>query len=120
MSDPYYSLDEDWDLIVASFRSQYGIRLTRELCGMKWREFSAYIAGLDGKTPLGRIISIRAEDDPDILKKFTPQQRRIRSQWRTRRANERPQEEVNAFLESMKNALIKMAGGNNADKAEVS
>ena len=38
MSDPYYSLDEDWDLIVASFQSQYGIRLTREIHSMKWHE----------------------------------------------------------------------------------
>ena len=94
MSDPYYSLDEDWDLIVASFQSQYGIRLTREIHSMKWREFSAYMAGLDGKSPLGRIISIRAEDDPEVLKRFTPEQRRIRSQWRSRRAKARPQEEI--------------------------
>lgn len=114
MSDPYYSLDEDWNLIVASFQSQYGIRLTREIHSMKWREFSAYITGLDGKSPLGRIISIRAEDDPEVLKRFTPEQRRIRSQWRSRRAKARPQEDVNAFIESMKKALIEMAGGNNA------
>lgn len=107
-------MDEDWDLIVASFQSQYGIRLTRELHNMKWREFAAYMAGLDGKSPLGRIISIRAEDDPEVLKRFTPEQRRIRSMWRSRRAKERPQEDVNAFIESMKKALIKMAGGSDA------
>ena len=35
MSDPYYDMEEDWDLIVASFQSMYGIRLSRDLSGMK-------------------------------------------------------------------------------------
>jgi hypothetical protein len=104
-------LAQDWELIVASFQSQYGLRLSRDLHSMKWSEFAALLNGLDGKSPLGRVVSIRGEDDPDVLKQFTPQQRRIRSQWRTRRAKEMPQSEVDAFLESMKQALIGLAGG---------
>ena len=96
---------------MASFQSQYGIRLSRDLSGMKWREFSAFLNGLDGKSPLGRIASIRAEDDPDVLKHFTPEQRRIRNRWRSRKAKQMPQKEIDAFLESMKQAFIGMAGG---------
>lgn len=96
---------------MASFQSQYGIRLSRDLSGMKWSEFAALLNGLDGKSPLGRIVSIRAEDDPDVLKHFTKEQRRIRSKWRTRRAKQMPQKEIDAFLESMKQAFIGMAGG---------
>ena len=96
---------------MASFQSQYGIRLSRDLSDMKWSEFAALLNGLDGKSPLGRIVSIRAEDDPDVLKHFTKEQRRIRSKWRTRRAKQMPQKEIDAFLESMKQAFIGMAGG---------
>ena len=101
MSDPYYSLDEDWDLIVASFQSQYGIRLTREIHNMKWREFSAMLSGLDSDTPLGRIVSIRAEDDPKILKEFSKSQREIRNKWRMRKAKTVPQKDLNQFLASI-------------------
>lgn len=91
----------------------YGLRLSRELPGMKWREFAALLAGLDAKTPLGRIVSIRSEDDPKRLKDFTPEMRKIRARWRQRKAKAMPQKNVDKFLESMKNAFISMAGGEN-------
>lgn len=96
---------------MASFQSQYGIRLSRELSGMKWREFSQFITGLDTKSPLGRIIAIRAEEDPEVLKSFTKDQHRVRNEWRQRKARQMPQESVDAFLESMKRAFLYMAGG---------
>ena len=89
----------------------YGIRLSRDLSGMKWREFASYIAGLDRETPLGRIIAIRAEDDPARIRQFTPEMRRIRSAWRSRKAKEMPQKNVDDFIESMKNAFLSMSGG---------
>lgn len=96
---------------MASFQSQYGIRLVRELRNMSWREFSAYLSGLDNRSPLGRIIAIRAEDDAERLRNFTPEMQQIRLRWRTRRAKAMPQQDVNEFLEAMKNAFINMAGG---------
>lgn len=98
---------------MASFQSMYGIRLSRDLGGMKWREFSAYVVGLGHDTPLGKIIAIRAENDPARLREFTPEMRRIRSKWRSRKAKQMPQNEVDAFLDSMKKALIGMSGGEN-------
>lgn len=53
---------------------------------MSWGEFASLLAGLSPETPLGRIVSIRAEDDKDMLKNFTPEQRRIRNEWRSREA----------------------------------
>ena len=67
-SDPYYDLIEDFDLVVSSFQSQYGIRLSRELpAGMKWEEFRDLLVGIGPDTALGRIASIRAEDRKEIL-----------------------------------------------------
>ena len=79
----WYDLIEDWELIEASFLTQYGIRL-RVVDDMSWNEFCTLLIGIMPKTPLGQIVSIRAEEDKDILKNFTDDQHRIRNEWRNR------------------------------------
>ena len=78
---------------------------------MSWDEFTDLLSGISPDTALGRIVAIRAEEDKDILKHFTPEQRRIRNEWRTRQAKKISPEERDKFLESMKQAFIDMAGG---------
>lgn len=51
---------------------------------MPWSEFCTLLAGIMPKTPLGQMVSIRSEEDKDILKIFTPEQHRIRNEWRTK------------------------------------
>lgn len=84
--EKWYDLFYDWDLIEASFTSQYGIRLRSEL-DMSWGEFSTLLAGIMPETPLGKIIAIRSETDKDMLKHFSKEQIRIRNEWRTRQFN---------------------------------
>lgn len=72
---------EDWGLIEASFTAQYGIRL-RTVDDMTYGEFSTLLTGLGENTPLGQIVSIRKEEDPEVLKNFTPDQHQIRNAWR--------------------------------------
>lgn len=105
-NEPYYDLNDDWALIVASFQSQYGIRLSRELDGMSWAEFSSYINGLGSDTPLGRIVGIRAEDRAEVLKEFTPEQRRIRNEYRQKIAQHRSEQEIDTALEQIKKAFV--------------
>lgn len=76
----WYDLYYDWDLIDASFATQYGIRLRSEK-DITWGEFSTLLAGLMPETPLGQVVSIRSETNKEILKQFTPYQRKIRSDW---------------------------------------
>ena len=38
---------------------------------MTWSEFATLLSGLMPDTPLGQIISIRAEKDKEIIKRFT-------------------------------------------------
>ncbi len=103
---------EDFDLIVASFQAQYGIRLSKELDTMKWDEFRALLVGIGPDTPLGRIVSIRSEDDEDILRYFTTDQNRIRNEWRNRRKKEDVSDaDQEWMLEQFKKAFISMAGG---------
>ena len=113
-SDPYYDLIDDFGLIVSSFQSQYGIRLSKELKTMKWDEFKDLLAGISPDTVLGRIVSIRAEDRKEVLEHFTPEQHRIRSEWKSKRAKyiaeKTDHNEMDAAIEGIKQALLKMAG----------
>ncbi|MCU6725777.1 bacteriophage Gp15 family protein [Muricoprocola aceti] len=114
-SDPYYDLIDDFGLIVSSFQSQYGIRLSRELpTGMKWDEFRDLLVGIGPDTALGRIVSIRAEEDEDILKNFTQEQHRIRNEWKRKRARilEKMTDRtaMEADLAGIKAAFMRMAG----------
>lgn len=95
---------------MASFRAQYGIKLSSDLPTMKWREFAAYMSGLDGKTPLGRIISIRAEKDSEVLMQFTPEQKRIHDKWAIRKARKMPKEDVDMVIEGLRRTFLRMAG----------
>lgn len=77
----FYDLIGDWELIEASFAQQYGIRLRRE-DDMSWDEFTTLLCGINGDTPLGRIVSIRSETDSETIKRFSPSEKKIRDEWR--------------------------------------
>lgn len=48
------------------------------------------VGGLMKDTPLGQIVLIRSEDNPDILKYFTPEQMEIRRKWQSFRMRHAP------------------------------
>ena len=77
---------------------------------MKWSEFSALLSGIGPDTALGRIVSIRAEEDEEMLKSFTSDMHRIRSEWRNRIARQKDQKTCDDFVEAMKIAFMDMAG----------
>lgn len=81
---------------------------------MKWGEFASLLTGLSADSPLGRVVQIRCEDDPKVLERFTPQQRRIRNKWREKAASSVSADNMNAVLEGFKQMFIKMAGGENS------
>jgi hypothetical protein len=95
---------EDWDLIVSSFLSQYGLRIrTKEFETVSWDEFKALISGISPDTALGRIVAIRSETDKDVIKHFTRDQRQIYDEWRKReiKMNQATFEKEMAGLERM-------------------
>ena len=73
---------------------------------MSWREFSYLLSGLSGETPLGRIVSIRAENDPERLRDFTPEERKIRNEYRKKIAKGRTDKEVENAMEQFRQAFI--------------
>ena len=81
---------------------------------MKWSEFSALLVGISPDTALGRIVAIRSENDKEILKRMTPSQRKIRSDWAMRRVKhiQTPDKvkERDAFLAAFLSALKQRSG----------
>lgn len=102
----YYDLFDDYALIESSFLEQYGIRL-RETDDMTWDEFCTYLSGLNEKTPLGRIVAIRSEKDPEIIKNMTPEQKRIRREWEKKSVSNLTNEEYEKIMRDMASGFIK-------------
>lgn len=107
--EAWYDLIEDWELIDASFTQQYGIRLSRD--EMSWYEFQTKLTMLNDKTALGQIISIRSENDPEMLKHFNADQKRIRNEYRQKKAKQMKStdKEYKMAMEGFKNMFKSMA-----------
>jgi hypothetical protein len=108
----FYDIFEDWDLIDASITQQYGIRMRYEP-DMKWDEFCSLVSGLLGDTPLGNIVQIRAETDPDRIKSMNSHEKSIRNAWFSRESKKK-QINKELYMEKMKqleNAMKSIARG---------
>lgn len=77
---------------------------------MPWREFKQLLAGLSPDTALGRIVAIRAENDKNVLKHFSKEQRRIRNAWQQRNAKAKNAEETERAIEQFKQMFLNLAG----------
>ena len=86
-------------MIEASFLEQYGIRLNE--VDMTWREFSDLVSCLSADTALGRIVTIRSEDDAEVLKNFTKGQKEIRDKWRKEHRKEQTKAEYEASMQEL-------------------
>lgn len=70
---------------------------------MSWSEFCTLLAGIMPKTPLGQMVSIRSEENNDMLKNFTPEQHKIRNEWRNRQVKTMSDEEKEETLKELQN-----------------
>ena len=111
-TDPYYDLFEDWDLIISSFMTQYGLRIrTKEFETVSWDEFRSLLAGLDPETPLGRVVAIRSETDDNVIKHFTTDQRRIYDNWRKHQMERMTPEAYDREMEGLERMFAALCGG---------
>lgn len=115
-TNDWYDLREDWALIESSIASQYGIRL-RQASDMPWSEFMNLVTGLLPETPLGAIVKIRSEDDPDMLKQFSSDQLAIRNKWRERQALQQLDnpEMLKQSMDNLSSMLKSMFGEGNVE-----
>lgn len=97
-------------MIESSFLKQYGIRLRTEE-DMSWQEFCSLLSGIMPDTPLGQIVSIRAEKDPKVLKNFTKEQKRVRREWLYRQNKKRSRGNGMEMLLSLQAGFREAYGG---------
>ena len=83
--------------------------LLHDLSKYTWSEFATLLSGLMPDTPLGQIISIRAEKDKEIIKRFTKDQKRIQSDWKRRQSKNVDKESYEDAMNAFKNMFISMA-----------
>lgn len=103
---------EDWDLIVSSFLSQYGLRIrTKEFESVSWDEFKSLLAGISPDTVLGRIVAIRSETDKDVIKHFTRDQKKIYDEWRNRKASSMTPDTYEKEMEYLEQMMAQLCGG---------
>lgn len=76
---------------------------------MPWDEFCSYVAGLMPDTPLGQIVSIRAENDLKVIRTFTPEQRKIRNDWKLKTASEKIDNEEQ-YMKDLEATLMRLFG----------
>lgn len=111
-TDPYYDLLEDWDLIISSFLTQYGLRIrTKEFETVSWDEFRSLLAGLSPETPLGRMVAIRSESDDNVIEHFTADQKKIWNAWRNRKAENMTQTEYDQQMIELERIMAALCGG---------
>lgn len=108
-NEQWYDMFDDWALVESSLTKQYGIRIRREIDTFTWGELSNLIAGIMPKTPLGNIISIRSETDPEKLKHFNAEQKKIRQEWLNRKNVRFNEETYDQKMKQLEAIFIQMA-----------
>lgn len=109
--DVFYDEEYDWDLIVSSFAEQYNIRLHHEYETISLVEFNRLLVGVNEKTVLGKIVTIRSETDQEILKTFGKEEHRIRKEWQKFRTKQMTKQEELQEVDNVLNMLKSMFGG---------
>lgn len=110
--ETWYDIKEDWPLIEASLAKQYSIRIRKEIGTMDYAEFCNLVSGLMPDTPLGNIIQIRSENDEEVLKNFTQEQKDIRWKYRNKIAKKISEEDFKNVIAEMQKTFREMAGDN--------
>ena len=78
--ESWYDLEYDRELIIQSIAKQYHI-LPSEQEELHYSDWFELLSGIMHDTPLGQIVRIRSEDNKDMIKNFTPYEKRIHTEW---------------------------------------
>lgn len=111
-NETWYDLEDDWELVASSLKTQYKYSIRKEIDNMSWAELCSDISGLMSETPLGNIVQIRSEDDKERLKNFTQEQKNIRWEYRNKMAQKMDKEEFKKVIAEFQKMFKEMAGDN--------
>ena len=73
---------------------------------LEWDEFLNLLSGLLPETPLGKVVAVRTEKNPEVLKNFTPEQKKIRNDWLRKSVTAVGYDEAMKNFEAMFRALM--------------
>lgn len=77
---------------------------------MSWSEFSTLLSGLNHKTPLGYVVWIRSEKDPEVIRTFSKDQLKLRREYQQKSAKAKPKRDAERDLLELQAALKSMFG----------
>lgn len=101
-------------MIEQSIAKQYGI-LPSDQPDLHYADWAKLVSGLMDDTPLGRVVAVRSEDDPDMLKVFTSEQNRLRAEWKQfcgqKVLRESDEESVRLQMKNLERMIASMFGG---------
>lgn len=97
-------------MIVSSFAQQYGIRLHYEYENIPCQEFRQLLSGLNGDTPLGYVVQIRAETDSKRIRQMTQKEKEIRTDWAKFREKNNKNKTIELKTEDISKIFSKMFG----------
>lgn len=106
-------MEFDAVLIEQSIATQYSI-LPDAQGDLSYQEWSKLVSGLMDNTPLGRVVTVRGEQDPKVIAQMSPWQRNIRYEWQSfmaSKAAEKPREELREQMANLERMLAKAFGG---------
>ena len=114
--DADYDAKFDAVLIEQSIAKQYGV-LPLAQGNLPYPEWAKLVGGLMDDTPLGRVVQVRSEDDPDVIKRFGPWELRIRAEWQSFKARkmmrETKPEDLRRQMAGLEQMLARAFGGGN-------
>ena len=96
-------------LIEQSIAKQYGV-LPSDQENLRYADWAKMVGGLMDDTPLGRVVAIRAETDPEMIRKMTSDQRGIRSEWAAFRARSATKEVKQEQIKQLQAMIAGMFG----------
>ena len=108
-----YDLGFDAVLIEQSIATQYGI-LPALQGDLPYAEWAKLVGGLMDDTPLGRVVAVRAERDPQVIAKMGPWQKKIRSEWQgflSQKAQKQDPAELRQQMRDLEAMIARAFGG---------
>ena len=77
---------------------------------MSWKELAILLGGLGPDTPLSRVVAIRSEKDPKAVREMTPEQKKIRNEWRKKAFARKTKAEQEKELQGVISGLLQAVG----------
>lgn len=93
---------------MSSFAQQYKIRLYYEYESISCEEFRQLLSGLNGDTPLGYVVQIRAEKNPKKIREMSNQDKKIRSDWAKFKSKQKEKNIIELKKEDISKVFSKM------------